>query len=576
MLTITAGIKDLLDDLNSQLLNTITSEFDKVDGTDPPVPTRTSAEAVSTTTSKGASASGGDALDDLFPRVEIDSLLKGTTILADSKSDAWKTKKEGLEALQSLLEGNKRLKPAMGMSDLLCSPQPTHAKPGKGEIGQILKARVTDTNKAVQGLALDIVLRIATGMGKPFEKHARLFVLPVATVLSDQKAPIRTSALQTLTAIATSCESLEPMVSGISSALETPNPLQKSLLLSWTVDWFKEHEPSSQLDLSNWAPSIVTSLDDRNVDVRKAAQAILPTLISCAGFDFVMHQTNSLKPASRATAIPLIQAARPSSAPPSQPTKSQAKGVSSPTKPERIALPATQPESPVEPAPVHTAPKLTGVRRKLPASSSRPDSRADSASDTAPRGLKGPSTGVRRPGTSAPSSAPVSGRETPATSLCLTGISSDVRKNRVSKDASRWINDGVATRKDLADFLQAQMEPFASKELIARLFSRDHNAVNDHINGLVMLHELYTNAQEGEETCVAICLANFDFPLKYVSMKAHETQPNLLSKALDVVEAVLAFLRNINYQFTDSEALCIVPTMISKVGTTHLFHFSTS
>jgi len=43
-------------------------------------------------------------------------LMKGTTILADSRSDAWKTKKEGLEALQAILDqgANKRLKPSMG------------------------------------------------------------------------------------------------------------------------------------------------------------------------------------------------------------------------------------------------------------------------------------------------------------------------------------------------------------------------------------------------------------------------------------------------------------------------------
>jgi len=55
-------------------------------------------------------------MDDLFPRVEIDGLLKGTTILADSKSDAWKSRKEALEALQALLDqgANKRLKPSIG------------------------------------------------------------------------------------------------------------------------------------------------------------------------------------------------------------------------------------------------------------------------------------------------------------------------------------------------------------------------------------------------------------------------------------------------------------------------------
>ena len=59
---------------------------------------------------------GGDPLDDLFPRVEIDGLLKGTTILADAKSDAWKTKKEALDTLQAILDqgANKRLKPTMG------------------------------------------------------------------------------------------------------------------------------------------------------------------------------------------------------------------------------------------------------------------------------------------------------------------------------------------------------------------------------------------------------------------------------------------------------------------------------
>ncbi len=58
-----------------------------------------------------------DAMDDLFPRVEIDGLLKGTSILADAKSDQWKTKKEALEALQTILDQgpNKRLKANMGM-----------------------------------------------------------------------------------------------------------------------------------------------------------------------------------------------------------------------------------------------------------------------------------------------------------------------------------------------------------------------------------------------------------------------------------------------------------------------------
>lgn len=119
------GIKDFLEDLNPQLLNTITTEFDKVEGSTAPEPCRTSADLVNMPSSTGPAKAGalgtGDPLDDLFPRVDLDGLLKGTTILTDAKSDSWKTKKEALEALQSILDqgSNKRLKGAMGECALL-------------------------------------------------------------------------------------------------------------------------------------------------------------------------------------------------------------------------------------------------------------------------------------------------------------------------------------------------------------------------------------------------------------------------------------------------------------------------
>lgn len=115
-----------MEDLNPQLLNTITSEFDKVEGNAAPEPTRTSVDLANMAAPSGAApsnggVSGSDPLDDLFPRVDIDALLKGTTILADGKSDAWKTKKEALETLQAILDqgANKRLKPQMG-KELCC------------------------------------------------------------------------------------------------------------------------------------------------------------------------------------------------------------------------------------------------------------------------------------------------------------------------------------------------------------------------------------------------------------------------------------------------------------------------
>ena len=117
-----SSIVDLLGDLNPQLLATIQSEFDKVGGNSPPEPTRQSTDVLGMVQQGGSGSKGGSTtlggLDDLFPRVEIDGLMKGTTILTDAKSEAWKTKKEALETLQAILDqgANKRLKPQMGLS----------------------------------------------------------------------------------------------------------------------------------------------------------------------------------------------------------------------------------------------------------------------------------------------------------------------------------------------------------------------------------------------------------------------------------------------------------------------------
>lgn len=454
-----------------------------------------------------------------------------------------------------------------------------------GEIGQVLKARVTDSNKAVQSLALDIVSRIATGMGKPFEKQTRFFALPVCTVLADQKAPVRNAALQTLTAIATACESVESMVHGLNTALESSNPIQRATLLNWIVDWFKEHEPPATLDLSSWAGPVVACLDDRSGDVRKGAQALLPFLIACAGFECVMQQTNSLKPASRNTAIPLIQAARqaaparaaPVAAPPAPAAKPAASKPSAISVAPSAVSPPPQSPTTSAPAPKAEVPsKLMGVRRKLPLGTiPRPESRTETTDDAPPTRLaaKPGLGGLRRPAP-APKVAP----PPPTSGLPFSSTSLEVKKARLSKDAQKWINEGGATRKDLAELLQHQMEPHASKELVGLLFSHDHNAVNDHVHGLSILCDFFHSAAVGDDKyglspddLKAIGVANFDLALKYVSIKSHEPQSNLIAKCLDTVDAVIAFLRGVNCQLNDAEAMCFIPTIVYKVFTVRYF-----
>jgi cytoskeleton-associated protein 5 len=116
-----ADISGFLEDLNPQLLNTINSECEKVAGQAAPEPTRTQAdlrEAAPSGKGGAKGSGGGDPLDDLIPRVDLDKLVGQTSVLADSRSDAWKTRKEAFEALNALLEvkSNSRLKSNMGKS----------------------------------------------------------------------------------------------------------------------------------------------------------------------------------------------------------------------------------------------------------------------------------------------------------------------------------------------------------------------------------------------------------------------------------------------------------------------------
>lgn len=105
--------------MNPQLLTTINSEFEEVSGQTPPQPTRTSADLQEVAAGPGKAngkAEGGDPLDDLIPRVDLDKLVAQTAVVADSKNDAWKVRKEAFEALNGLLEvkSNSRLRANMG------------------------------------------------------------------------------------------------------------------------------------------------------------------------------------------------------------------------------------------------------------------------------------------------------------------------------------------------------------------------------------------------------------------------------------------------------------------------------
>ena len=162
----------------------------------------------------------------------------------------------------------------------------------------------------------------------------------------------------------------------------------------------------------------------------------------------------------------------------------------------------------------------------------------------------------------------------------FTNMNMNSKNARLAKDGTRWVNEAGPTKKDLADLLQHQMEPHSSPDLVAQLFSHDHSAVNDHVAGMGQIVDFYAELMAGGEglglgpdEARTVGLANSDFALKYASLKAHESQSNVVARCLDVVDAVLAFMHSVTYELSDAEAACFVPTMVFKVRFIRLFCF---
>jgi cytoskeleton-associated protein 5 len=355
----------------------------------------------------------------------------------------------------------------------------------------------------------------------------------------------------------------------LAQALEAQNPIQRSTLFGWLADWFKEHPPSASDNLSEFSAPTVVCLDDRNVDVRKAAQAVLPYLMQNVGYDALVKETNPLKPASRSAILPILNslkgsatASAPSSAPAGQP---------------RAAAAAAKAEPEAAPSAV-TKVRGTGVARPLstaPSTTSRPESRAESEIE-APAGrlpLKGKLGGLKKPGGAIPVSAPAREEPSSATPAPFLGSNPDAKKARLAKDGGRWVIESGPVRKDLAEFLQIQADNHISKDLSASLFSGGHNATNDWVSGMTIVADCYNNTRAGDERygptnedMKAILIANSDIALKYACLRVHENQPNVVAKTLDVTEAVLALLAAEEYRLNDPEAACFIPTFVHKVS----------
>lgn len=456
----------------------------------------------------------------------------------------------------------------------------------------------------VKLLALDNISKIATGMGKPFEKHVKPFIAPVCAILADQKAPTRAAASNCLTAMATACGGIDPMVPSFAISLENPNPLLRASLLAFLLDWFQENDPRS-LDLTSIVKPLISCVEDRNGDVRKNASTLLPLVVSSVGVEFALDQTSNLKPAVKQTIIPIIQAAQLSAPTPpvraSAPSSLPASAATSPPPRPTSSASSNQSSartngttSPVKRAAPSTAagglPARRGVMGAMPKPAAstlsalqRPSSRATTSSvdDDAGSSRLRP-TGLKRPLSMAPGK-PASSRASSAASNVVDRANPPFRTAdpahkaaRAKKDSTRWVFHDKAEPYH-TELLANQMEPHASPELYSLLFSRDHNASVDFVNGVAMLTSCFQDMSReadkfgmDEEALRQSLVCNLDLILKYAAIRMYDSNTQAISRSIELVESMIDDFSSspsssVRHSFDEYELHLLLPTLISKV-----------
>ncbi|XP_069992448.1 cytoskeleton-associated protein 5 isoform X6 [Penaeus vannamei] len=512
-----ATLRVFFEDEKPALLQQIDSEFEKMNGTSPPAPTRGLNRGSSTENDDDADdVDSGPAVinvQDLVPRTNISDQLTSTlfTELADKN---WKVRNEALQKVSNII---------------------SEAKFIKGDISELptaLCARMMDTNKNLALEALRLTASLSAALGPNCKPHTRNIVPGMLAALGDSKQNIRQQALSTLNSWVEQT-GLKETVDGevFADALKSGSPFLKSELFLWMAEKLKDAPPKSvnKEELHACTQYLFMALEDRNADVRKGAnEAVLPFMIHL-GYDGMVKHTNKVKPSSKNTVMQALEKAKPNL----------------PAKPQ--------------PKPKAAAGGGTG-RGAAAAAAERPQASAPAAGRGAAAGVK---KGLRAPSATRTyerywgSGSSRKDQEEVDTSPLLQV--NNLKQQRASDEQRlrvlRW--DFTTPRQEFITQLKDQMTAAGlNRQLMSNMFHQDFKF---HIKAIDALNEdLNSN--------LPACIANLDLVLKWLTIRFFDTNPSVIMKAMDYLQQVFQCVSEEGYHLLDLEAYSFLPFLVTKFG----------
>jgi cytoskeleton-associated protein 5 len=176
--------KDLLNflnDVNPQQLKPLLTELDKVQPyTDAQKKSKISFLGEAAQDVKEDNRGGGGNPLDSLPRADISN--EANKLLKKMGDAQWKTRKEGLDALESLLTSNNNRISSNNLHDLVAC----------------LKQRLNDPNKSLARGFITFVGKFVEACGKDVKQYSKTLLTPLISNLSDKQGMIRTDVLSSM------------------------------------------------------------------------------------------------------------------------------------------------------------------------------------------------------------------------------------------------------------------------------------------------------------------------------------------------------------------------------------------
>nr|XP_060622647.1 cytoskeleton-associated protein 5-like [Anolis sagrei ordinatus] len=514
-------LRTFFENEKSPLLYQIDVEFGKVHGQRPPLPTR---GFYKSNKDSASDQRGGDA-QPVRENDAVDIRKKiSWELMAKMQDPNWKVRKDGLEDLSRILSNVDAIQPNIG------------------ELSNILKACLHDSNKALVKQTLIVLQQLARAMGPGLRHHVKSLGMSIIAILRDNKSNLRTMALTTVETWAEQT-GMKDWLGG-----EDPTTDMKKDYINHKqgiLGWLAEKLPSPcygsvSADLFRCVPHLYADLEDMNEEKSMAAHDALPFFLLHLGFEKMSEAASKLKPASQDQVLVMLEKLK----------------VGNSTKPQ-IRFSKSLPKLPTSKCWFKST--MTLAKECNPPSSFLPETLASSELSLEVRKAKSEGTVLKVKKLQNMKMQANFGMKEESPKLGHIFILIPKAKEQRAKDEKalrvlRW-NFSTPSSKYIEQ-LKAQMSGCIANWLQEELF---HSNFQHHIKALNVMAKHLEAEREGAISCL-------DLLLKWLSLRLFDTNTWVLMKTLDYLKRLFDLLIEEKYELMENEASSFLPYLLLKMG----------